>query len=91
MPWHERITNAEPFWMRHTGPFKLCVGRPHKNQKRKPNTFCSEWLQGSDDGPECQEAAYALLTDPRDTINTVSVWSEREESFSMNYRRRDVT
>jgi hypothetical protein len=65
----------------------LLIGRPHK---KKACFFSSEWLQGSDDGPGTQDSAYALLTDPRDTINTISVWSEREQSFAMNYRKGDI-
>ena len=87
MPWHPKVAEAEPFWVRHRGPFVLLIGRPHK---KKRGFFTSEWLVGSEEGPEAQAAAYALLTDPRDTISTVSVWSEREQSFSMNYRRQDV-
>ena len=91
MPWHSRISNAEPFWVRHRGPFVLCISRPHpKPLKARAGFYTSEWLKGSDEGAEAQAAAYALLTDPRDTVATVSVWSEREQSFSMNYRRADI-
>lgn len=87
MPWKDSITLAEPFWNRHRGPFILMIGRPHKKKK---GFYTSEWLTGAEEGPEAQAAAYALLTDPRDTICTISVWSEREQSFSMNYRKGDI-
>ena len=87
MPWHPKILLAEPFWARHRGPFTLVVCRPHK---KKPGFFTNQCLQGSSEGPDAQAEAYALLTDPRDTITVVSVWSEREQSYSMNYRRADV-
>ena len=89
MPWHPRVAGAEPFWLRHRGPFVLLIGRPHTS-KKKLGFFTSEWLANAEEGPEAQEAAYALLTDPRDTICTFSVWSEREQSFSMNYRKGDI-
>lgn len=87
MSWHSRILDAEPFWARHAGPFLLLLSRPHL---KKAGFHTSEWLTSNEDGPSAQDTAYALLTDPRDTIETISVWSEREQSFSMNYRRADV-
>jgi len=91
MPWLPKILEAEPFWVRHRGPFVLCICRPHpKPLKARANFNTSEWLKGSSEGPDVQNEAYALLTDPNDTISAVSVWSEREQSFSMNYRRSDI-
>ena len=87
MSWHPRIALADPFWHRHRGPFVLCIARPHK---KKAGFYTSEWLSGASEGETVQAEAYALLTDPRDTVCTVSVWSEREQSFSMNYRKGDI-
>lgn len=78
---------SEPFWKRHKGPFKFCVSRPFVPKK---NFFRSEWLTGGVEGDEVEEEALALLTDPRDTIVEVSVWSEREEQFVFHYRRPSV-
>jgi hypothetical protein len=89
MPWLPKILLAEPFWARHRGPFTLCISRPSA-KKGKTGFYTTEWLQGSSEGPDAQDEAYALLTDPRDTITVVSVWSEREQSYSMNYRKGDI-
>lgn len=87
MPWLPTILLAEPFWRRHRGPFVLVVSRP---MVTKPRFWRSERLSGSSDGQTAQEEAHALLTDPRDTIDGVSVWSLREEQFVMNYRKTDI-
>lgn len=87
MPWLPVVLNAEPFWHRHRGPFVLVVSRP---MVTKRGFWRSERLSGSSDGLTTQEEAYALLTDPRDTIDGVSIWSEREEMFVMNYRKSDI-
>lgn len=63
---------------RHRGPFVFCVGRPHA---KRPGFHTSEWLQGSIERDDVLSEAEALLSDPRDTITTVSVWSEREQQF----------
>jgi len=68
----------------HRGPFLFCVTRPHKTKK---NHFTSEWLRGSVDRDDVESEARALLTDPRDTITSVHVWSEREQQFAGGYRR----
>lgn len=75
---------AEPFWTRHRGPYTLLVGRPHP---KKAGFSRSEWLPGSVDGPDVPEEAKALLDDPRDTIDLVSVFSESEQQFVGGYRK----
>lgn len=62
----------------HRGPFRFCVTRPHP---RKEGVFASEWLVGEIDKDDVEAEAGALLTDPRDTITSIAVWSVREESF----------
>jgi hypothetical protein len=70
----------------HRGPFRFCVGRPHV---KKHGFFTSEWLTGGTERDDVIEEARALLTDPRDTIATISVWSENESAFVYTFRRRD--
>lgn len=41
----------------------------------------SEWLKGQTEADDVEEECQALLSDPKDTINTVNVWSERENQF----------
>lgn len=70
---------------RHSGPpYRFCLTRPKVGGKHKGDTprFCTEWLTGlvtekESVGPE----AIALLTDPRDTVCSVGIWSEREQQF----------
>lgn len=77
------LGNHPHFWERHRGPFSLMVVRPGKKGKMK-----SEWLSGVVDGPDVPEEAHALLTDPRDTIMRVHVWSEKDNQFVMTYPAR---
>jgi hypothetical protein len=56
---------AKPFYMRHTGPYILVVWRGMK----------SEVLKARVEGEEAELEALALLTDPRDTIDSVHVWT----------------
>jgi len=58
------------------GPFRLLVTRPGKRGK-----VSSEWLKGRTEADDVEEECQALLSDPKDTINTVNVWSERESQF----------
>ncbi len=62
---------------RHRGPYIFCVVRPGK----KPGFYKSEWLKGSTEREDVGPEALALLTDPRDTVLQVAVWSEREACF----------
>ena len=88
MPWLPKILLAEPFWARHRGPFVLCLTRPHP--KKKAGFHTSDWLKGTSDGPTIQDEAFALLTDPRDTITDIAVWSLSEQSHVMVYRKGDI-
>lgn len=67
----------------HRGPYRLLVSRPFAT---KPGFHRSEWLPGQVDGADVEDEAQALLADPRDTINYVSVWSEREQQFVTGFR-----
>jgi hypothetical protein len=74
-------------WIRnHRGPFIFCVNRHAK----KPGLFTSEWLKGEVEREDIPAEALALLTDPRDGITYVGVWSESEQSFVGGFALRDV-
>ena len=62
----------------HRGPYIFCVVRPHPKKK---GFYRSEWLKGSTEREDVGPEAMALLTDPRDTVIQVAVWSEREACF----------
>lgn len=66
---------------RHRGPYQLLVTRPSKGQ----TPIRVEWLAGRSDGDEVEAEAQALLSDPRDRVLRVHVWSEREQQFVMTY------
>lgn len=72
---------------KYRGPFRLMVVRPFAT---KPGFFRSEWLPGVVDSADITAEARALLTDPRDSIVTVDIWSEREQKFIHTYRKGDV-
>ena len=76
----------EPFWKRHRGVFKLQVIRPLKGKK---GFHSSELLGGEIEGPDVEEEALALLTDPRDNIEGIGVWSVREEQFVHGYPTKE--
>lgn len=63
---------------RHRGPYLFCVSRPHS---KKAGFHRSEWLKGSVDHEDVGPEALALLEDPRDSIEHVGVYSEREQCF----------
>lgn len=69
---------------RYRGPFKLCVCRPFATKK---GFYRTEWLPGVVQGEDLAGEAHALLADPRDTILTVDVWSEREQKFIHTFRK----
>ena len=82
------MTETEPFWAWHRGPYILSVTRPFVS---KPGFFRNEWLRGkSYDGEDAAQEALALLADTRDTIVRVNVWSESEGQFVMTYRREEA-
>ena len=75
---------ALPFWTKRRGPYRLVVERPFVT---KPGFYRLEWLPGEVAGEDVEAEALALLTDPRDTINNVAVWSLYDEQFVMSYER----
>lgn len=80
-----------PFWTRHRGPYTLVLTRPHKLAPRARAGFATtEWLKGSiGSGEDVVGEAWALLRDPRDSIEIVNVWSVTEQCFVGAYRRKD--
>lgn len=75
-----------PWRARHRGPYRFHVERPSKGK----TGYRNEWLPGSVPTWDAEEEARALLTDPRDTILRVHVWSEREQQFVMTYRKEEA-
>ncbi len=67
----------------HKGPFIFLVTRPHRS---KAGFFTSEWLSGLTQKDDVTSEALAILADKRDTVSSVSVWSEYEECFVGSYR-----
>lgn len=63
------------FLNNHRGPFRFCVSRPGKKGSE------TEWLKGESARDDVEAEARALLTDHRDTITHVSVWSVAENQF----------
>ena len=75
----------------HRGPFRLQVMRPRPVTKVRCRAgYTVEALNGTVDRDDVREEAYALLDDPRDTIASVYVWSEREQQHVTTYRRGDT-
>ena len=74
-----------PNFSRHRGPYVLSVTRPDK----LPGFFCNEWLKGEIDAEDVEDEALGLLTDPRDTIVGVYVWSVREHQFVLSFKLGD--
>ena len=66
----------------HRGPFRFNLMRPAK----KLGFFTSEWLTGLTSREDVLEEAEALLTDPRDTIVAVFVFSEPEQAHVTTIR-----
>jgi hypothetical protein len=73
---------------RHRGPYRFQVIRPFVT---KPGFIRGEWLKSPVDAEDAAEEARSLLLDPRDTICTVHLWSEREGQFVMTWRRSDFS
>ena len=72
----------EPFYSRHRGPFQLQLLRPATGKRCRWATEC---LAGSVDGLEVEAECMALLTDPRDCIAAVAVWSIPESQHCVTY------
>lgn len=68
------------------GPFLLLVQRPGN----KAGFHKSEWLTGEVEKSEVESEAQALLTDPRDTIEAVNVWSLKDQQFVGGYRHGNI-
>ena len=62
----------------HRGPFWLCITRPHPG---KPGFYRSEWLTSEVPRDDVEDECLALLTDPRDTIRSIQVWSVPEQRY----------
>ena len=69
----------------HRGPFRLQVDRPNPSKGTRAYPTVSTWLTGSVRGEDVAEEATALLTDPRDTITRVYVYSETEQQFVTSF------
>lgn len=61
----------------HRGPFLLCIVRPGS----KAGFFRSEWLAGEVSRGDVEDECLSLLTDPRDTISSIQVWSVSEQTM----------
>lgn len=61
----------------HRGPYRFLVTRPSRG--KNPNR--GEWLAGDVESVDVAEECEALLTDPRDSITSISIWSDKEEQF----------
>ena len=70
---------------RHRGPFLFCLTRPGVKSR-----FKSEWLKSEVASEDVWEEAKALLSDPRDTISAIHVWSQRENMFVVGLTQRDL-
>lgn len=75
---------GETFLNNHRGPYRLQLIRPFAT---KPGFFRSEWLSGVTDSDDVADEALGYLTDPRDNVVSVFVWSQAENQFVGGYRR----
>lgn len=71
-------------WQRHRGPYSLAVLRTAPKAKGGVRSAVEARGVATED---VEEMAEMLLTDPRDSIETVFVWSEREEQFVTWFKR----
>lgn len=76
-----------PWLSNHRGPYRFCVTRDKGARIAPRHRYSSEWLKGGTEREDVPGEASALLTDPRDSITSVSVWSESESQFIGGYRR----
>jgi hypothetical protein len=81
---HFPVEDSAPWQARHRGPYRLLVVRTSKGKTGHRN----EWLPGTVPTWDADEEAQALLTDRRDSILRVHVWSDREQQFVMTYPQR---
>jgi len=54
----------------------------------KRGFYRSEWLKGESSRDEVADEAIAILTDPRDTVVSINVWSVTEQQFIGGYSTR---
>jgi hypothetical protein len=80
---HFPIEDAARWQSRHRGPYRFLVTRPSKGR----NKWRSEWLPGQVPTWDAEDEAQALLTDKRDSILVVQVWSVKEDQFVMTFGR----
>lgn len=78
-----------PTWLtNHRGPYRFCITRDKGARIAPRHRYTSEWLSGGVEREDVPSEAQALLDDTRDTISSVSVWSESEGQFIGSYRRQ---
>lgn len=68
---------------RHRGPFRFQVERLGSGK----TPVRAAWLPGTIPAWDVEEEAQTLLTDPRDAILRVNVWSMADQQFVMTFRR----
>ncbi len=76
---------------RHRGPFLFCLTRPvEKTKNWATGRYSSEWLKSEVQKEDVVEEARSLLTDPRDTVSSIGVWSQKENVFVTLIRTKDL-
>lgn len=78
------------FYTRHRGPYVLQIVRTRVGTHKGRYACEVCLLPGRVDGMDVAAEASALMTDPRDTIEAVYVWSEPEQQHVMTYRREAI-
>lgn len=74
----------------HRGPYTLQVIRETPVSKGRKVPYVVDTLPGTVEPEDIPAEARALLTDPRDTITSVFVWSEYEQQHVTTYKRKDI-
>lgn len=64
---------------RHRGPFRFQMCREQTSTRTRPLTYRSDMVSGTIPAADVLTDAYSLLTDPRDTITAIYVWSDVEQ------------
>lgn len=76
---------------RYRGAFALTITRNGRRRtKTNPNGLGTEALSGTTDRDDVYDEAISLLTDPRDTVIGVTVWSDRYHCALLHFDRDDV-
>lgn len=76
---------TEPFYTRHHGPYQLQISR---TDLASDTGFKVSILPGEVAGSDAESEAMALLSDPRDTITSVSVWSIPESQHVTTFTNK---